>query len=99
MLPAIYGIISPGYKTCFLGSQERDEGCNFMSAAQPSDRDLGDDLLVPDDPAMEQLLTRLGVVWQRRAAVFAPLGGGAAKERGTSALDGHGHAHVHHHHD
>jgi urease accessory protein len=59
----------------------------------------GDDLLVPDDTAMEQLLTRLGVVWRRRAAIFAPLGGGAAKEHGTRALDGHGHAHTHHHHD
>jgi urease accessory protein len=59
----------------------------------------GDDLLVPDDTAMEQLLTRLGVVWQRRAAVFAPFGGGNAREHGTSVLDGHGHAHAHHHHD
>src|SRR5439155_9276047 len=36
----------------------------------------GEDLLVPDDTAMEQLLTRLAVVWCRRAAVFAPVGGG-----------------------
>jgi urease accessory protein len=59
----------------------------------------GDDLLVPDDTAMEQLLTRLGVVWQRRAAIFAPLGGGHTQEHGKSALDGHGHAHVHYHDD
>jgi len=59
----------------------------------------GDDLLVPDDTAMEQLLIRLGVVWQRRAAVFAPLGGDPAKEHGRSALDGHSHAHPHYHHD
>jgi urease accessory protein len=59
----------------------------------------GDDLLVPDDTAMEQLLTRLGVVWQRRAAVFAPLGGAYPQEHGKSALDGHSHAHVHRHHD
>ena len=51
----------------------------------------GGDLLVPDDTAMEQLLTRLGVVWKRRAAVFAPLGGGHSHEHGTSALDGHSH--------
>lgn len=59
----------------------------------------GDVLLIPDDTAMEQLLTRLGVVWQRRAAVFAPLGGGHSHEPGQSALDGHSHAHVHYHHD
>jgi len=34
----------------------------------------GERLLVPDDPAMQQLLTRLGVDWQRTDAVFAPLG-------------------------
>lgn len=31
-------------------------------------------LLVPDDPAMEQLLTRLGVGFERTRAVFAPIG-------------------------
>jgi len=36
----------------------------------------GDALLVPDDPAMEQLARRLGVRWERREAVYAPLGGG-----------------------
>lgn len=36
----------------------------------------GKRLLVPDDPAMTQLLTRLGVPWQRATAVFAPLGTG-----------------------
>ena len=34
----------------------------------------GERLLVPDDPAMEQLLARLGVVWHRTQAAFAPLG-------------------------
>src|SRR5713101_727950 len=52
---------------------------------------LGEELLVPDDTAMEQLLTRLGVVWTRRAAVFAPLGGGHSHKHGKSALDGHSH--------
>lgn len=33
-------------------------------------------LLVPDDSAMEQLLARLGVPWQRDRAVFAPIGSG-----------------------
>ena len=33
-------------------------------------------LVVPDDPAMSQLLSRLGVRWERRESVYAPLGGG-----------------------
>ena len=53
----------------------------------------GRDLLVPDDTAMEQLLTRLGVAWKRSATVFAPLGGGHSHEHGKSALDGHSHGH------
>ena len=36
----------------------------------------GDRLLVPDDPAMEQLLTRLGMPWERDRTVFTPLGAG-----------------------
>jgi len=36
----------------------------------------GDRLLVPDDPAMEQLLHRLDVDWRRDQAVFVPLGVG-----------------------
>ena len=51
----------------------------------------GDDLLVPDDTAMAQLLTRLGVAWKRSAAVFAPLGAGHSHEHGHSPLDGHVH--------
>ncbi len=39
-----------------------------------------DALVVPDDPAMEQLLTRLGVKWERRTAVFNPIGSGHAHE-------------------
>ena len=34
----------------------------------------GERLLVPDDPAMEQLLERLEVEWRRDEAVFIPLG-------------------------
>lgn len=42
---------------------------------------LDDDaLLVADDPAMVGLLTRLGVVWERRLAVFIPLAGGHRHE-------------------
>jgi urease accessory protein len=36
----------------------------------------GERLLVPDDTAMEQLLTRLGVPWIRAQAVFVPIGPG-----------------------
>jgi urease accessory protein len=36
-----------------------------------------DVLLVPDDLAMAHLLVRLGVRWERREAVYAPLGGGS----------------------
>jgi urease accessory protein len=51
----------------------------------------GQELLVPDDTAMEQLLTRLGVAWRRRRAVFEPVGAGHRHEAGTSPLDGHRH--------
>jgi len=61
----------------------------------------GADLLVPDDTAMEQLLVRLGFLWRRCTAVFAPLGGAQAQDHGRSALDGHshGHPHLHEHRD
>src|ERR687892_2024787 len=36
----------------------------------------GERLLVPDDPAMEQLLERLGVPFERTRSVFVPLGHG-----------------------
>ncbi len=57
----------------------------------------GDALLVPDDTAMEQLLSRLGVPWERRQAVYDPIGGGGHRhEPGRSPLDGHDHAHTRH---
>ena len=40
----------------------------------------GERLLVPDDPAMEQLLERLEVPWRREHAIFAPLGTGHRHE-------------------
>jgi len=61
----------------------------------------GDVMLVPDDTAMEQLVRRLGVTWERRTAVYAPIGGGGHRhEPGQSPLDGHthqphGHEHSH----
>jgi len=36
----------------------------------------GERLLVPDDPATDQLLTRLGVRFERAQAVFLPIGTG-----------------------
>ena len=39
-----------------------------------------DRLLVPDDPAMEQLLSRLEVPWRRERAVFVPLAAGHRHE-------------------
>jgi urease accessory protein len=57
----------------------------------------GEVLLVPDDTAMEQLLTRLGAKWERREATFDPIGGGHRHEPGMSPLDGHSHAHPHEH--
>ena len=58
----------------------------------------GDVILVPDDPAMEQLVQRLGVPWERRAAVYHPIGGGHRHEPGQSPLDGHTHSHHGHEH-
>ena len=40
----------------------------------------GERLLVLDDPAMEQLLERLEVPWQRDHAIFVPLGTGHRHE-------------------
>ena len=40
----------------------------------------GDALLVPDDTAMAQLLDRLSVPWERRAAVYSPIGFGHRHE-------------------
>ncbi len=57
----------------------------------------GDLLLVPDDAAMEQLLSRLGVIWERRQAVFDPIGGGR-HDPGASPLGGHTHGRAHPHH-
>jgi urease accessory protein len=57
----------------------------------------GEVLLVPDDAAMVQLLTRSGVSWERRQAVFDPIAGGGQGDTGTSPVDGHRHGspHVH----
>ena len=36
----------------------------------------GGAVVVPEDPAMTQLVSRLGMRWERREAVYTPLGGG-----------------------
>jgi urease accessory protein len=40
----------------------------------------GDDLLVPDDTAMTQVLERLHVAWERRTAIYSPIGFAHAHE-------------------
>ncbi len=40
----------------------------------------GDDLLVPDDSAMTQLLNRIDAKWERRSAAFQPIGKGSPHE-------------------
>jgi urease accessory protein len=60
----------------------------------------GDALLVPDDTAMEQLLTRLGVPWERRQAVFDPVGrGGHRHAAGQRPPDGLAHERIAHTHE
>jgi len=59
----------------------------------------GDALLVPDDTAMQQLLNRLGIPWERREAAYDPIGaGGSGHEPGRSPLHGHGHDPLGHRH-
>jgi urease accessory protein len=47
----------------------------------------GDRLLVPDDPAMEELLTRLGAAWRRERRGFAPIGAGHRHATGHRHAD------------
>lgn len=41
----------------------------------------GDELLVPDDSAMEHLLNRLGICWERRRTAFHPVARGHRHDR------------------
>ncbi len=59
----------------------------------------GDLLLVPDDTAMEELLARLGVSWERRRAVFTPVGGGHRHGHGASPFGDQTHREADHGHD
>jgi urease accessory protein UreE len=47
-------------------------------------------IVVPDDTAMEQLLTRLGTPWERRVMAYEPIGGGHRhdEEAGAGAQTG-----------
>lgn len=42
--------------------------------------DAGEKLLVPDDPAMSQLLDRIGARWERCCLAFQPMGRGSPHE-------------------
>ncbi len=41
----------------------------------------GDELLVPDDSAMEQLFNRMGIGWERRRTAFRPVARGHRHDR------------------
>ena len=51
----------------------------------------GEALLVPDDTAMVQLLDRLGTRWERRAAVYTPMGFGHGHDHDHDHPHGHSH--------
>src|SRR5260370_36924680 len=57
-------VISPPNQTVALRVAFEVGNRHFPLAIEP------DALLVPDDPAMVQLMDRLGVAWERRNAVF-----------------------------
>jgi len=50
----------------------------------------GDQLIVPDDPAMVHLVERLGTRWERGRKVFDPFQGGAHAPHDDRALDERG---------
>jgi len=54
-----------------------------------------EDLLVPDDTAMVHLLDRLGARWERRQAIYTPMG--FWHSHGDGDTDTHAHAHEHTH--
>ena len=57
----------------------------------------GDALLVPDDTAMVQLLDRIGARWERRLAVFEPIGKAHSHDHAHEATHGHTHDHSDNH--
>jgi urease accessory protein len=57
----------------------------------------GEALLVPDDTAMTQLLDRLGARWERRRAVYTPMGFGQPHPPAGSHSHPHSHDHDHPH--
>jgi urease accessory protein len=60
--------VSPSNQTAALRVAYEVGNRHFPLAIEP------DALLVPDDPAMVQLMDRLGVAWERRNVVFTPIG-------------------------
>src|SRR5262245_26337877 len=59
-----------------IAPRDRDEAVRFAFDVGNRHFPLaldGDRLLVPDDTAMEQLVRRLGVAWERCRTVFEPL--------------------------
>ena len=65
-------------------------GGREVALALPTGSMLRPGDVIAVEAAMEQLLSRLGVRWARRQAVFDPLGGVHRHEPRGSALDGHG---------
>jgi len=55
----------------------------------------GDVLLVPDDSAMVQLMDRIGVRWERRVAVFHPIGKAHSHDNPQTNLSAADHSHSH----
>jgi urease accessory protein len=53
----------------------------------------GDALLVPDDTAMVQLLDRIGARWERRLAVFQPIGKAHSHDDAPEELHERAHDH------
>ncbi|MCI0546044.1 MAG: urease accessory protein UreE [Candidatus Rokubacteria bacterium] len=47
----------------------------------------GEGVLLPDDTAMEQLVSRLGLPWERRAAVYDPIGAGGHRHDAGQSRD------------
>jgi urease accessory protein len=78
-----------------LAARPRDRAEAIRVAFEVGNRHVSlalddDALLVPDDPAMEQLLVRLRVPWERRRAAFDPVGAGHRHEE-QGPPDGHPH--------
>jgi urease accessory protein len=84
--------VEPGWYATVEAAQEKtlaifppDQNTALRVAYEVGNRHFplaidGSTLLVPDDTAMVRLLGRLGVPWERRTAIFAPIGSGHRHE-------------------